>query len=152
MSKWVSIIHERSLRAWLVQQIFAGSINLVWTARSKGTAALSRHKSIILVQAYNSMQREYEQYRQKRGKHITASGGFTSVLTLTSLRCTHMPQMSQHQQGPTSPKRGKALYKDLQVPPLPQSLSRHGTCPCMCCCQLEYHTLDDVLILQSAVW
>ena len=37
---------------------FVGSPNLVWTARSKGTAASPNHKSILLIQVYNMVNTE----------------------------------------------------------------------------------------------
>jgi hypothetical protein len=98
------------------------------------------------------MEKEYRQYRIFLRQNITVSKIFTSLSTLTSLRCIHMPQMSQHQQGPISPMKGTTPYKGLQTRPLRRSLLRHGTCPNMYCFQFELHTLDGVLVLRSALW
>jgi hypothetical protein len=111
--------------------------NLVWTAGSNGTATSSRHKCTTACGKKTYIN------KKKKGDKVSI---------LTSLRCIHKPQMSLHQQGPISLKRGKGPYKGLQIPPLRQSPLRHGTCPCMYCSQLEHHTLDVVLVLQSALW
>ena len=142
--------HAHTAAHRIIQQILAGSLTFIGLQDPEELQPLSDYTTPSLQQ-HGDRRKNIGSNRKLGDKDFTVSKIFTSVSTLTSLRCIHRPQTSQHQQGPISPKRGKAPYKGLRTLPLRRSLLRHGTCPYMYCFRFELHTLDVFLVLQSAL-